>query len=141
MRSVIMAAILGLGACGQSAVRNREPEAIHMTGLLGAKAERDAQQALDDGDYRLLAVLGIGASVPGTDYSYYDVQSACGVRIIEGTSDSRDWLGDVWLNDNARAYAERYNQSIVRAAPRRCLIKNPPAVPVEPEPSYPPGRE
>jgi hypothetical protein len=99
-------------------------------------AARDAQRAMKNGDYRLLAVYGFTTEVPGTDLSAYEAKDRYGVRVIEGTSDDMRWPGEKWLNDNARAYAEKYNRTIALAAPRRCVRVCGPFEPAEPPESW-----
>jgi hypothetical protein len=76
-------------------------------------AVSDARESLAAKDTRLLAVRGYTVEVPGVREDVRAIESTCGIRIIEGTSDAIEGPEHQQLIANARAYAEKYNQTIV----------------------------
>lgn len=79
--------------------------------------ETEAKRALARGDRRLMAVYGYTTEVPGTYMDYYEAARRFETVIIEGTSDACFDTRDCRLNENARAYATRYNRYILKHAP------------------------
>ncbi|MEO8896298.1 MAG: hypothetical protein ABI450_10490 [Rhizomicrobium sp.] len=75
-------------------------------------AASDAKAALARGDKRLLAVYGFTLSVPGGPQQgdAHIWRDTTGLRILDGTSDAIHGEAGRRFNDNARAYAEKYNK-------------------------------
>ncbi|MFC3030923.1 hypothetical protein ACFOEE_00055 [Pseudoalteromonas fenneropenaei] len=78
--------------------------------VVNADAAKDVAQAIAKQDFRLLAVAGRGAMVPGVPLEQKDSLIAkCNVRYMQGTSDvlkdkqQREW------QQRAIAYAKQYN--------------------------------
>ena len=103
----------------RSAVQN--PSLTELRKLRTENAISDARKSADSKDFRFLAVQGYALTVPGVREDLIRVQSTYGIKIIEGTSDTFNSPEERQLNANARAYAEKYNQTIVaekkRASP------------------------
>lgn len=76
-------------------------------------AELDAKNAVAHGDKRLLAVYGLTVEVPGVQGDVSELRAKYGLRILEGTSDAIKGPSDRVLNQTARNYAARYNQTVV----------------------------
>ncbi|HVS87057.1 MAG TPA: hypothetical protein VHF01_02420 [Candidatus Acidoferrum sp.] len=76
-------------------------------------AVSDARESLAAKDIRLLAVRGYTVEVPGVREDVRAIECTYGIRIIEGTSDAIEGPEHQQLIANARAYAEKYNQTIV----------------------------
>jgi hypothetical protein len=83
------------------------------------KAANEARKSLESGDSRLLAVEGYAIDVPGVEEDSTKIHATCGIKIIQGTSDAINSPQQKQLIDNARAYAERYNQSIASEMRKR----------------------
>jgi hypothetical protein len=77
-----------------------------------ANAEADARRAYALKDYRLLAINGFTLEVPGTSDTDA-ARSRYGVKIIEGTSDALCSTEQGNLIKKSRAYAEKYNQTMI----------------------------
>lgn len=78
-----------------------------------SNATADAKQAVARGDRRLLSVHGFAIEVPGVKGGIAELQAKYGLHEIEGTSDATKDVRDRQLNDNARSYATKYNQTII----------------------------
>jgi hypothetical protein len=76
-------------------------------------ARTDAQKAIAAKDYRLHGVRGYAIEVPGAGTNVSALEQQYGIKVIEGTSDFfRDEEGRR-LNENARAYAKKYNETVL----------------------------
>lgn len=87
-----------------------------------ADPQLDAQQAIKDGDYRLLAFAGRVISMPGIDlaiYSLAELKQRCGYRVIRGTGDVVHSQKELPLRSQMHNYAVIYNQHMVN----RCYAK------------------
>jgi hypothetical protein len=84
-----------------------------LKGLKIENATADAQRAVAANDYRLLGVKGFTVEVPGVGRDAYDLEKRYGVKVIEGTSDAFSVDEDRRLNEDARAYAKRYNELVL----------------------------
>ncbi|WP_150131379.1 hypothetical protein [Caulobacter mirabilis] len=86
----------------------------HLRSLDIAQAESDARHAASRGDYALLGIGGVGTYVPGIpDGMRLDYLSPSDVRIIHGTSDMISDDEHRALQNKARNYAKRYNETMV----------------------------
>ena len=81
-------------------------------------AETDARAAIAHGDVRLMAVYGFTIEVPGVDESVEKLRQLYGLRMLEGTGDAIKGPQDRLLNENARRYAAKYNQTVISSSPR-----------------------
>jgi hypothetical protein len=106
--------ILSLVACSGTTKQSAAeiPHYEELRRLKVEKAANEARKSLESGDSRLLAVEGYAIDVPGVEEDWTKTQATCGIKVIEGTSDAINSPQQKQLIDNARAYAERYNQSI-----------------------------
>jgi hypothetical protein len=78
-----------------------------------ADAEQDAQQALQRGDFRLLAMTPRQIIIPGVDselVNHYELK--CGIKVIEGISDTIRSKEQLKLIQRVHAYAKKYNEII-----------------------------
>ena len=82
-------------------------------------AVEDARHAVAMNDIRLFAVYGITIELPGVTNDSPETRAKYGYRIIEGTGDALKTAEDRKLNDNARAYAARYNKEILIEVAKR----------------------
>ncbi len=125
MKRIIPALLITLSmtACQEvdridlSSLSPQEREAVTaLSWLQEADAVRDAQQAIASGDKRLLAMASRAPSIPGVpEESRERVETLCGLRYVEGSTDAV--LGDVHLKllQAAREYAKEYNQLMLDA--------------------------
>ncbi|MBZ5643322.1 MAG: hypothetical protein LAO19_11215 [Acidobacteriia bacterium] len=81
-------------------------------------AAADARNSIESKDFRLLAVRGYVLEVPGTSEDIQNIKTTYGLKEIEGTSDAVEGPDHKLLIDNARRYAEKYNQTIIAEAHR-----------------------
>lgn len=75
-----------------------------------ATAQRDALDAVQNGDCRLSAVRGFSTETPGANI---ETRQRLGYRVIEGTSDYHQYPWDGEFNRRARDYALNYNRTIL----------------------------
>ena len=88
--------------------------------LKKADAEQDAQTALSRNDKRLLVMAGRSPSLPGIEPELTSkAKSVCGIRYIEGSTDTV--LGEIHLEllQAASDYASAYNRILIK----HCLDK------------------
>ena len=117
---VIIAGMTGCQEMEQidlSSLSPQEREAVtSLAWLKDADASRDAQQAIERGDKRLLAMASRIPSMPGVPAeSASKIKSVCGIRYMEGTTDMV--FGDTHqkLLQAARDYAVEYNKRMLDA--------------------------
>jgi TPR repeat protein len=121
-----------LTAKQQAAVKGRVLEWMRMQPgrdpqkLKEDDATADAKKAIAAGDFRLVGVYGYSVEVPGapTD-DWFEVKSKYGIRMIEGTSDTESGPEEEAFNNNARSYARKYNEVILKAHPVPLSAKQP----------------
>ena len=78
-----------------------------------ADAEQDAQNALNKGDFRMLALSQHGTIIPGIDprqNAKYELK--CGIRMLEGMTDTVRSQQHLELMQQVHAYAKVYNTLI-----------------------------
>ncbi|MET0052528.1 MAG: glutamyl-tRNA amidotransferase [Candidatus Thiodiazotropha sp.] len=120
-RLLLSALLLTLTACQErtdidlSTLTERERQAVEaLAWLRQADAKQDAQVAIVHNDLRLLALSGRVPVLPGvaTDRSD-DAKRRCGIRPLEGTTDTV--LGDTHriLLQRASDYAAEYNRIMI----------------------------
>src|SRR5271169_4125818 len=81
-------ALLLLASCEQKSANLRLYISDEITQLKYADAKADMNAALAKGDYRFVALHGLGPMVPAVDdYDIEVVQKRYGLRYIENTSD------------------------------------------------------
>jgi hypothetical protein len=118
-RTLVVLMVLGtviLSACGRG---QSVPAKMDYTALRELKIEdvaTDAQRALAAHDTRLLAVRGVAIEVPGAGDDVPSLEKKYGIKVISGTSDAIRSDEQRRLNDNARAYAKKYNAFILSSA-------------------------
>ncbi len=115
--------ILGMTGCQEmeqidlSSLSSKEREAVtSLAWLKDADASRDAQQAIERGDKRLLAMATRNPNMPGVPpESASKIKTVCGIRYMEGSTDMV--FGDVHqkLLQAAREYAVEYNKLMLDA--------------------------
>jgi hypothetical protein len=116
MRELGALVILGasvVSACGgdQSVPTKTDYSALRELKVENAVA--DAQRAIAAKDFRLLAVMGFSIEVPGAGDDVPSLEKEYGTKVIPGTSDAIQGEEHKRLNDNARAYAKKYNEFIL----------------------------
>jgi hypothetical protein len=75
--------------------------------------QSDAQIAIEQRDFRLIGVNGLGLHVPSMPgYRSYGPDH---VRVIDGTSDFFQSSAEAWFNSVAWNYAQSYNQILINA--------------------------
>ncbi len=78
-----------------------------------ADAELDAKAALKKGDFRLLAFSQRGTIIPGIDSSLNnEYELKCGIRMLEGMTDTVRGQEHLELMQQVHAYAKAYNELI-----------------------------
>ena len=81
--------------------------------LDAADPQADAEQAIRQGDLRLLALATRAINIPGVgedESTHYE--EACGIQLIEGISDVVRSDEHLRLMQKARSYALKYNAII-----------------------------
>jgi hypothetical protein len=118
---IILAAMLILTACQEtngidmSQLSEKEKQGVaSLLWLNQADAKQDAQAALSKNDLRVLAMAGRVPSLPGIGPELTaKAKGVCGVRMVEGSTDSV--LGETHrkLLQAASDYAAAYNQIVI----------------------------
>ncbi|HET6805366.1 MAG TPA: hypothetical protein VFH59_08005 [Frateuria sp.] len=108
-----MVAIVLLTGCDRRvATCDHRSEVSELRELKLPRAESDAISAYKSGDRRLLAVYGFALEVPGYRGDFYAHPEM--VRALAGTGDAYCDDEERQLNVNARAYAKRYNEVMLK---------------------------
>jgi hypothetical protein len=82
--------------------------------LQKADAVKDAQQGLERGDKRLLAMATRGSHIPGISLELISkAKSVCGVRYLPGSTDTVMGQTHLKLLQAAEEYARDYNQIMI----------------------------
>jgi hypothetical protein len=84
--------------------------------IQSADPQLDAQQAIKNRDWRLLAFAGRAISIPGIDLAIYplaELEQHCGYRVIKGTGDVVTSQRELPLRSKMHNYAFVYNQQIL----------------------------
>ena len=101
-----------LGACASSP-EPIEPYVQKLQWLDSADPQADANQAILQGDLRLLGLATNTVVIPGVQKEdAYKYEQACGVQLIEGISDIVRSDEHLRLMQKARSYALQYNAII-----------------------------
>jgi hypothetical protein len=74
-----------------------------------ADPDRDVRAAVEKGDYRFVAINGLGQTVPFIDENCPQLRNQIQTKEITGTSDSSQNYWEEKVNAIAAVYAERYN--------------------------------
>lgn len=121
---VLFILCIGLSACAtgiddQDTVESAaKPPAYDTTKLNLLEPENDADAAIANNQYTLLAFANKLVSVPGVDMQKYPLElleSQCGIRVLSGTGDTVK-IGESLEHRKAlRQYAQRYNQLVFHA--------------------------
>lgn len=85
---------------------------------VNAEPKSDAQQAIVNKDFRLLAFAGRAISIPGIDFAEYPLehlQQQCGYRLLKGTGDVLRIGEQSALRTKTHDYAVIYNQYMLAA--------------------------
>jgi hypothetical protein len=102
-----------MAGCGRSTGVCSPRSGATKLGLLKVdNAASDAVQAYKSGDHRLIGVYGYSVEIPGLRGDPY--QYLRGVRMLEGTGDVFCTNEEEVLNKNARAYAKKYNEAMLK---------------------------
>ena len=115
VRSVVTAICFGpgllvLASCEQKSLAMRQYISDEITRMKEGDPKADLDAALAKGDYRFLALKGIGPMVPAVDdYDMDMVVKRFGLRYIENTSDKPQDEQEKELGTVAWGYAEKYN--------------------------------
>jgi hypothetical protein len=114
MRKIITAFLLASlsAGCASSTVAI-DPYVQKLQWLDGANPQLDADQAVKQGDLRLLGLATRSVNIPGIkkeDSIKYE--TGCGVQLIEGISDVVRSDEHLRLMQKARSYALKYNAII-----------------------------
>jgi hypothetical protein len=88
--------------------------------LKDANLQNDLQAALDKQDKRLLSMMGRAPDLPGVPADLTSkAKSVCGVRYVEGSTDTVRGEVHLKLLQQAYDYAAAYNQAMIK----HCLGK------------------
>lgn len=111
-------ALLLLASCEQKSVAMHQYISDQINQLKHADPKADLDAALAKGDFRFVALHGIGPMVPAVeDYDVEVVEKRYGIRYIENTTDKPQDEQEKELNTTAWGYAEKYN-SLLRKTVR-----------------------
>jgi hypothetical protein len=113
--------LLLLSACQEnnqfdlSQVTPQEQSAVEsLLWLQKADAAKDAQQGLERGDKRLLAMATRGSHIPGIALELISkAKSVCGVRYLPGSTDTVMGQTHLKLLQAAEQYARDYNEIMI----------------------------
>jgi hypothetical protein len=99
-----------------SQVTEQERAAVEsLLWLQSADAAKDAQQGLERGDKRLLAMATRGGHLPGVaPETASKAKSVCGVRYLPGSTDTVTGKTHLKLLQAAEVYAADYNQIMIQ---------------------------
>jgi len=103
-----LAGVVLLAAGGEPLASEPDPTA-ELRAFIAVPVQARLESALSAGDLRFLGVYGYAFEVPGVPKSEAARISENGVLPIPGTSDALVSEEHGTLNDEARAYAEKYN--------------------------------
>ena len=113
-KSLLLCLLVSLTACA-GAKTNIDPYVQKLQWLDAADPQADADQAIRQGDLRLLGLATRSVVIPGIEAEdVLKYEKACGVQLIEGFSDVVRSDEHLRLMQKARSYAARYNE-IVKA--------------------------
>ncbi|MES9970455.1 MAG: glutamyl-tRNA amidotransferase [Candidatus Thiodiazotropha sp.] len=85
-----------------------------------ADPDKHAKQALEKGDKRLLAMASRTTSIPGIEPALLSkAKSICGIRYLEGSTDTVFGETHLLLIQRAAAYAAAYNKIVIQ----QCMQK------------------
>lgn len=98
-----------------SQVTEKEKGAVEsLLWLQSADANKDAQQGLERGDKRLLAMATRGGHLPGIEPELASkAKSICGVRYLPGSTDTVMGQTHLQLLQAAESYAADYNKVMI----------------------------
>ena len=117
----ILLTLLLLSGCQSGAgidmnqVTEKEKGAVEsLLWLQSADATKDAQQGLERGDKRLLAMATRGGHLPGIEPAMASkAKSICGVRYLPGSTDTVLGKTHLQLLQAAESYAADYNRIMI----------------------------
>ena len=110
---LLIALIIGLAACASNSGPPVDPYVQKLQWLDAADPQADANQAIKQGDLRLLGLATRSVNIPGiTKANLLKYEKACGVQLIEGISDVVRSDEHLRLMQKARSYALKYNAII-----------------------------
>lgn len=116
MKNFLLAIIMitGLGSCTTGSTELPE-EVQKLQWLEQADAEKQAEAALKQGDFRLMAMSQRGIVIPGVDRALADkYELKCGINLIDGISDAVRGEQHLELINKAHDYARQYNAIIIQ---------------------------
>jgi hypothetical protein len=100
-----------LASCEQKSMAMRHYISEEIARLKDADPKADLDAALVKGDYRFLALKGVGPMIPAVDdFDVEMVMKRYGLRYIENTSDKPRDDQEKELGIVAWGYAEKYNE-------------------------------
>jgi hypothetical protein len=103
---------LALSACSHPAATCDPSKGLgELSSLKLNNATEDAASAYTRGDTRLLGVYGFSVEVPSYAGDPYARNGK--IRMLEGTGDAFCTKEEAALNHNARAYARKYNETML----------------------------
>lgn len=115
--------LLGLNGCQEmeqidlSTLSPQERDAVSsLSWLNNADAAKDARQAIERGDKRLLAMATRNPNMPGVPAeSESKIKAVCGIRYLRGSTDTVFGEAHMKLLQAAQAYATEYNRLMLDA--------------------------
>ncbi len=106
---ILLGLLIGCAGSGNEI----DPYVQKLQWLDAADPQADAEQAIRQGDLRLLGMATRAVNIPGIDQAQtLEYEEACGVQLIEGISDVVRSDEHLRLMQNARSYALKYNAVI-----------------------------
>ena len=112
-KHLILLAVLGtLSACATESTALNDYEQ-KLQWVKQADAQADANKALQQGDFRLMALPGRGNVIPGIDVELrQQYKMKCGTKLTPGVTDAVEGEAHLKLLKMARRYTEEYNEVI-----------------------------
>ena len=110
---LLICTLLGLLAACAGSGNQIDPYVQKLQWLDAADPQADAEQAIRQGDLRLLGMATRAVNIPGIDPEQtLQYEESCGVQLIEGISDVVRSDEHLRLMQKARSYALKYNAVI-----------------------------
>jgi hypothetical protein len=124
--SLVLFIIIGLWACDdhpiETQIKPSAPAPMNRQQQLKEEAQVDAQLAIQEQDFRLLAQRNKGTSIPGVDLELHqlsELEQQCGLLFMQHSGDEILQRSELILRQEQYVYALIYNNIILPA----CLVK------------------
>lgn len=90
----------------------RDYQSSDLTWLDDVDAKTDANNAIQNGDFRLLAFTGRARTFPGIEDDISQIQQQCGYQLLANSSDALNVETELSARKQLYQYAATYNQIV-----------------------------